>query len=49
MRQPTKCTERLRKLKKNGRADKIAGLPDNAIIDNDATMHLEDIDKAFLY
>lgn len=37
----------IKKMKTNGRADKIAGLPDHAIIDNDATMTLDEIDKTF--
>lgn len=37
----------IKKLKPNGRTDKIAGLPDHAVIDNDATMTLDQIDKSF--
>ncbi|TFI11973.1 hypothetical protein E4P35_12450, partial [Thiopseudomonas sp. 4R-3cl] len=37
----------LKKVKVNGREDKIAGLPDHVIIDNEANMTLEKIDKQF--
>lgn len=37
----------LYKVKKNGNADKIANLPDHCIIDNDAKITLDQIDKDF--
>ena len=37
----------VKKVKANGREDKIAGLPDHAIIDNLGEMTLDDIDKSF--
>lgn len=37
----------LYKVKKNGNADKIANLPDHCIIDNEATITIDQIDKDF--